>query len=308
MKRPTGALVLLLILAAGPLAPSAVAQEYSIASSVRLPAESFVGDPVELRYHIRTAARLSNPAALPEPGWGVINSVRVTERDAGYDVRIVVTPYEPGTLTIPPLMLGGAVLDGLSLVVSSVLKSHTDVRSIYGPQRLPGTRLALLVVVFGVAVPAGVALYLVGPGRSVVTALRARHRARIPYRKLLRTIDSLEKGITRDSARDFYTRLVSAIQDLMSSRLGFECRAATSSELTAYLPALAERCGSEPAVAAPLAGIFSTADEAKFAHQPTRRKVREQHLATCRSLVVDMETSRRRRRASGRKDRDHVGL
>ena len=313
MRRPVCGLVLvfLLVLAIGPLA---VAQEYTIVNSVRLPAESYVGDPVELRYHIRTTARLSNPPALPEPGWGVVGSARVTEQDSGYDVRIVVIPYETGTLALPPLNLGGVVLDGLSLVVSSVLDGRSDVRSIYGPHRLPGTRLALLLALFGIATPVAVTLYLVGPGRSVIGAVRARHRARVPYRNLLRTIDSLEKGIRHESARDFYTRLVSAIQDLMTSRLGRECRAATSSELTSYLPMFAEQCGSQPTVAAPLANIFATADEAKFAHSPTRRKVREHHLEMCRSLIVDLELSRRRKSSparkssTSRKDRGHVGI
>jgi hypothetical protein len=308
MRLRAFAFVAFFILAPNALISRADAQEYTIVNSVRLPAESFVGDPIELRYHVRTAARMSNPATLPEPVWGAINSVRVTERDAGYDVRIVVVPYETGTLTIPPLTLGGLVLDGLSLVVSSVLEDRSEVRSIYGPQRLPGTRLALLLAVLGVAVPAAIALYLVGPGRSLVSALRAGHRARIPYRNLLRTIDGLEKGITRDSARDFYTRLVASVQDLMTSRLGFECRSATSSELTSYLPSFAERCGAEPDVAAPLAEVFSTADEAKFAHRPTQRNVRERHLRTCRVLVVDLETSRRRKGSSGRKGGDHVGV
>ena len=305
MRQSACGLILFIVLANAPLA---VGQEYTIVRSLRLPAESFVGDPVELRYEIRTTARVSDPPVLPEPTWGVISSARVTERDSGYDLRIVVVPYETGTLALPPLPLGDVVLDGLSLVVSSVLDGRSDVRSIYGPQRLPGTRLAILLAVFGIVIPAAVALYLVGPGRSVINTVLARYRARIPYRNLLRTIDSLKKDIRHDSAREFYTRLVSAIQDFMSSRLGLECRAATSSELTSYLPVFAERCHTEPSVTAPLAEVFSTADQAKFAHIATRRNVRERHLEMCRSLMVHLELSRRRKPSPGRKGRDHVGV
>lgn len=272
------------------------AQSYTIVESVRLPAESFVGDPIELRYRVRSALELEAPARLPVPTWGDITSVRVIERGDEYDVRLVVVPFEPGTLTVPPIDLGGVALDGLSFVVSSVGEDRTEVRGILGPERLPGTRLVMLIVVLAVALPLLALLYFAGPGRAVVRRILARRQARLPYRKLLRTIDQLEKNIRYDSARDFYTLLVSALQDLMTSRLGFECRAATSTELTSYLPALAAQCGADAQAADPLAGIFETSDSAKFAGAQIRRKVRLEQLRTCRALMVELESLRRRRR------------
>ncbi len=279
------------------VAPSVVfAQSYNIVESVRLPAESFVGDPIELRYRVRSAVELEAPTRVPEAAWGDITSVRVIERGDEYDVRLIVVPFEPGTLTIPPIDLGGVSLDGLSFLVSSVGEERAEVRGILGPERLPGTRLVMLMIVLAVAVPLLAILYLAGPGRAVVRRVLARHRARVPYRKLLRAIDQLEKNIRYDTARDFYTHLVGALQDLMTSRLGFECRAATSTELTSYLPALAAQCGADAQAAAPLGGVFETADSAKFAGAQVRRKVRLEHLRTCRALMVELESLRRRRR------------
>lgn len=288
-------LVLLLVVFAGVL----TAQSYTVVDSARLPAESFVGDAVELRYVVRTTEELRAPAQPPEPAWGEVSSVRVAARDGEYDVRIVVTPYEPGTLTLPPIDLEGISLEGLSLVVASVLEEDSELRTIYGPQRLPGTRFALFAGVVGVVVPLVLALYLLGPGRPVIRRLITRYRARIPHRTFLRRLDQLESNLKHDTARDFYTGLVAALQDLMSSRLEFDCHAATSTELRAYLPAFASRCGATAAEAAPLAEVFTAADEAKFAHQQIRRKMRTRHLECCREILTALELSRRKHRASG---------
>lgn len=287
---------------------AAAAQSYTVVDSVRLPAESFVGDAVELRYTLRTDASLAAPAPLPQVSWGTVESVRIGEADGQYDVRIVVVPYEPGTLTLPRIDLGGVALEGLSVVVSSVLGEDADLRSIYGPQRLPGTRLAILLVALAVVVPAAASLYLAGPGRTLIHRIVARHRARVPYRNLLRAIDRLEANIRYDSSRDFYTTLVGSMQDLMTSRIGFECRAATSTELQAYLPLLAARCGERAEAASPLAEIFETADRAKFAHAHVRRKVRLSHLERCRETVTRLETARRRTPAGGAGEVERVGV
>ena len=288
---------LLLVIAAALLAlfPASVrAQSYVIADSVRLPAESFVGDPIELRYTIRTEADLQAPAEPPAPEWGEIEWVRVVPRDGEYDLRVLLTPYEPGTLTLPRLDLDGIEIDGLSVTVASVLGESAELRSIYGPQRLPGTHLAILLIVLVVVVPGALTLYFLGPGRSVLRMLMARHRARIPYRNLLRTLDRLEANIKRDTSRDLYTSLVVALQDLMTSRLGFDCRAATSTELRGYLPLLAARCSTEPDHLAPVAEILDAADTVKFAHGQVRRKVRLRHLAECREAMIELEANRRR--------------
>ena len=302
---PARALAVLAFLVA---APALVAQSYTVVDSVRLPAESFVGDAVELRYTLRTDAQLSAPSPLPEVPWGTIESVSVGEGNGQYSVRIVVVPYEPGTLTLPRIDLGGVALAGLSVSVTSVLGTEAEMRSIYGPQRLPGTRLTILLIALVVGVPGGAALYLAGPGRALIHSFVARHRARIPYRNLMRTIDRLESNIRYDSSREFYTRLVASIQDLMTNRLGFECRAATSTELEAYLPLLAARCGERVEAVSELGDIFRSADRAKFGHAQIRRKVRLSHLELCREAMARLEAARRRARPAHRNQEvDRVG-
>ncbi|MFW5743302.1 MAG: hypothetical protein ACOCW3_04900 [Spirochaetota bacterium] len=289
-------------------APALAAQSYTVVDSARLPAESFVGDAVELRYTLRTDEQLSAPSPPPEAPWGTIESVSVSEGNGQYSVRIVVVPYEPGTLTLPRIDLGGVALAGLSVSVTSVLEPETELRTIYGPQRLPGTRLAIFLIVLIVVVPGGAALYLAGPGRTLINSFVARHRARIPYRNLMRTIDRLESNIRYETSREFYTKLVASIQDLMTNRLEFECRAATSTELEAYLPLLAARCGEQAEAVSELADIFRAADRAKFGHAQIRRKVRLAHLDLCREAMARLEAARKRAQRGHRKQEvDRVG-
>jgi len=272
---------------------------YTLVDSVRLPAESYVGDQVELRYTLRTAADLVAPGTVDDPAWGEIDSVRVFPRGDEYDIRVLVVPYEPGTLTLPAIDLGPIRLEGMSLVVTSVLDDGGELRSIYGPQRLPGTRFAVFLAVLAFVAPLAVALYLSGPGRAVLRRFAERRRARIPHRNLLRTVDRLEATIRHVPANELYTELVHSLQDLMTSRLGFECRAATSSELVTYLPLLASRCGAPAGATAPLVDVLRAADEAKFAHGKIRRKIRLSHLERCRAAAVELESARRRLRRAG---------
>ncbi|MFP4113562.1 MAG: hypothetical protein ACOCYX_06525 [Spirochaetota bacterium] len=285
----------LLLVSPGALTTRVHAQSYTVVDSVRLPAESFVGDPVELRYTLRTTASLSSPESVVDPPWGEISSVRVIERGDEIDVRIAVVPYEPGTLTLPRIDLGPVTLEGLSLIVASVLEEGAELRPVYGPQRLPGTLVAIVLLVLGLVLPVVLALYLLGPGKALVREIADRYRARLPYRNLMRTIDSLEASIKRQTARSFYSRLVRSLQDLMTSRLGFDCRAATSSELRRYLPAFAAQCRAQASVAAPLADVLATADAAKFGRAEVRRKTRKAHLVVCREVAAALEASRRGR-------------
>ncbi|MFP4549530.1 MAG: hypothetical protein ACLFNT_01890, partial [Spirochaetales bacterium] len=205
------AVVLVVVFGAPSVADS---QSYSITNSVRLPAESYVGDPIELRYRIRTDASVAEPSELPTPAWGRVESVFISQADSEIDIRIVVVPFEPGTLTIPSLELGELELEGLSFVVSSVLPSESSesVRPIYGPERLPGTRAAIVIAVGLVVLALLLTFYFVGPGKKRLSLWIGRMKARLPYRRLVRQLTALEAEGSEVADREFYIRLVDAIQ------------------------------------------------------------------------------------------------
>lgn len=287
---------------------------YTIEEQTRTPAASFVGDLVELRYLLRPersedAAALRAPETLPAVPWGALERIRVMPRDDRVELILSVRPFEPGTLLLPPIRLGPVVLTDLTLVVSSVLGDGEAVEPVYGPQVIPGTRALFVTVAFLVTLPVSLLLFLLGPGRALVARFVDWRHGRAPHRAFLRELDRLEASIKLDTAREFYTNIVLALQELMSARLGFDCHAATSSELRLYLPALAARCGAPASVARPLEEIITSADQAKFGHDPIRRRVRRAHLASARAIATDLELARRHAgRPSGGEGRRHAAV
>jgi hypothetical protein len=285
---------------------------YVVVDPVRLPAESYVGDAVELRYTVRTPAVPVVPDEIPQPKWGNITSVRILPGVGEFELRLTVVPYEPGTLTLPRLDLGGVRIEGLSLNIESVLApGEVGLRAAHGPRRLPGTRAAFLLFGFALSFVIALAAYLAGPGRSHIRGIMRRYRARIPYRKLLACVQLLQRDINRYTMREFYIALVQEIQSFMTSRVEQNCMAATSTELIRILPKLDESCGAVAGTATPLEEVFQAADGAKFAHRTVRRKKRSRHLKIVQAVVVELEAHRKKLRWSGhvaREQKNHVGV
>ena len=292
--------VFLLAVSLGPVARLAAQVSYTISDVVRLPAESFVGDPVELRYSIRTAYQTPEPVVEQEPLWGTIESMRLTARSDGFEVRIAVIPYEAGTLTLPEIVLGEIRLAGLSFVVLSVLGGDESLRPIHGPQHLPGTRSVGVVLLLALFLLPGIAIYLVGPGRTHIRKLYALYRSRAPHRQLIGRLDRLALSIEELSGKQFYTDLVVGLQEFMGARLGSNCTSQTSTELIDKLPDLAHSSGAPLHAASPLVDVLTVADSVKFASKRIRRTVRAEHLATVRCIAETLEAARRKSRRRSR--------
>ena len=288
------------------VAATSVAQvNYTVVENTRVPVNSYVGVEVEIRLVVRTTSELaeplSDPVVVPQPNWGVIKSVRVTPRGEDSAIRIVVVPFEPGTVVLPPISVGGIELTGLSIVVSSILSpDNADLRPAYGPQTLPGTSAIMLLIAVAVALVVAGPLYVLGPGRRHIQAIVDRYNARRPFRRLTLDLNAIYAQIPVTTARAFYTDLVAALQRYMGGMLKRSCNSATSSELAALLPALAAACSADEAAARPLTGMLGLADKAKFAGAPIKRTVRKAHVRVVRTVAEQLETSRRlfgRRRA-----------
>jgi hypothetical protein len=247
------------------------------------------------------------PDEIPQPRWGEISAVRVQAGRGEFDLRMTVIPYEPGTLTLPRIDLGEVRMEGLSLIVESILApGDASLRPAHGPRRLPGTQAALLLFGFGISFGIAIVLYLVGPGRRHIRSIVGRYRARVPYRKLLARVQTLQRDINRYTMRDFYIALVEELQAFMTSRVARNCMAATSTELIEILPELEASCGAITGTAAPLEEVLMAADSAKFARKAVRRKKRSRHLKLVHAVAVELESHRRKLPRSARHTREQV--
>lgn len=297
-----------LIYLAGQVSAQASEISYTLSDAVRLPAESFVGDPVELRYTIRSAYRPPEPFAevqpfgdaqsstVADPQWGTVESLRMNPHSDGFELRLVVIPYEAGTLTLPPIVIGEIRLEGLSLVVSSVLGNDESLRPVHGPQYLPRTRSLVVVFFLALILVPVAAIYLLGPGRRHIAMLRSAFHSRAPHRQLVRRLDELHGSLEDLSGKEFYIELVLSLQLFMGARLGTSCISQTSTELTGQLSDLARSSGSTPDATIPLVEVFGIADAVKFANKRVRRTLRAEHINRVRGVAEALEEARRRNR------------
>jgi hypothetical protein len=292
VKRP--AIVWALVLAIAVV--TGAQDEYVVAQSTRLPAQSYVGDQVELRLLIRTKATLTTPAHPPAVEWGTVDSVRVAPLSGDYEVRILLTPFEPGALTVAPLDLGGIELSGVTVHIGSILDNESRPAGVRGQLLLPGTRGAVIGVTLALVI-GGVGALVVFRRRTRLhewfVAWRARRR---PRRRFDRAAGALHNAAGRLTADEFYSRLVQEARGYMSRRFGVTAECLTTSELTRQLPELIAGLGAGAAGPQPVLRALRVADRVRFAGEEVAVDERIAHLERVAGWVAAVETEHRRRR------------
>ena len=285
---------------------------YTIDSVVYLPTEYFVGDSVEVRIAVRVApeTEVTPPADLPDLDWADIHSVRVLDRLTDFEVRIELTPFAPGTQSLPTLDMGDVVLEGVDLRVSSILASEDEVlRQVRGQVLLPTTRIVIAVLIgLLIAIPV-FWLVFVRWGSKQIESLVAWRREGKPLRRFVRNYRELHRNIAELSARDFYSRLLHDLRRYISDRTSRDCMSYTTREMKYEI----SRLSPEPAMRTSLEELFEHGDLVKFASlasSVTDRDTRLEHaLETIQSIDSDYRRRKKtlsRKRKPLRKERVHV--
>ncbi len=268
---------------------SPLGADYSVAGVTFLPQQFYVGDRVEMRAVVRLsrAEELTVPAPLPQLEWGDLHHIRLVPRGAEWEVRVIFTPFQPGTRTMPALNLGSVTVSGLSVHVPSIVEAG-DYGEPAPPQPqvvLPGTRLwtALLVVLLVLLPLAWIVFFR--RGRRYLQELLQRYRERQPYRRLLRVVKQLTASIDQIDGRAFYIALLEQMRRYISTKVGADCMAATTGEIGAYL----QRLPATDADRERLLQLFRYGDLVKFASVEASVSQRATHLGELRSVVESLE-------------------
>lgn len=287
------------MLLCGFAALSAQVPELVVERRVSLPPEFFVGDRVELRLHLAQAGDgdLRAPEPPPQPAWGTIEAVRLITVGDTVEVRLNFVPLRPGTLTFPPLDLGGGRISALTVFVDSILENRDRELEPPAPQlQLAGTRA---LVAIGLAILIGLPLLTIVAatwGRRQVLGLFQRIREGRPYRRIQRTIRTLSSQNQVMQARDFYIVLIDEFRSYLTARLGVDCRTLTTSELGHLVSrSLPDEADKHAIIAA-----FRTGDLVKFARRGAGAATRREHLDAL-SLAVQRIERQRAARRRGRK-------
>ncbi|TVR05255.1 MAG: hypothetical protein EA403_03210 [Spirochaetaceae bacterium] len=297
--------VLFLLIASVP----PLAAGYQIISVTLLPQEFYVGDRVEMRVTLRTtsAVDLLAPGRIPAVEWGEIHQVRLASRGLDWDIRIVLTSFQPGTRTIPPLDFGGIVVSDLTLHVPSILIDGRRDLASPQPQILPpGTRLWISVIAMVlVVVPLSFLVFLRWGRRSLAEFL-VRRRERKPYRRFVRALSLLSQGVEQIDGREFYIALLEHVRRFLSSTLETDCMASTTTELGGHLNRLLSDDGDRQTVLS----LFHRGDLVKFAAAPAPVDQRRDDISVLLSIAERLGAEHRspQRNLHARRRKQRVGV
>lgn len=259
-------------IAAAILAPVAVQGNETIQDVVFVPPAFTVGDPVEVRVIVAvdTEIPVTVPDFIPDSDWARIDDIQIDTSPGTFTVIISFVSFAPGTRSLPPLDLGGVLLPEIKVSTASLLNDGTvGPRGIRGPLLLPGTRLALaLILALGVAAPPVLYTGILFLWRWAFR-LRDRYLDGRSARRLRRLIKRLRSGTEVVVPVIWYTALTEELRAYLSGLTGKDCRSATTAEI-AVLPGF-EKIDSPRGT---LLKILKTGDLVKFAGRRSRDKER----------------------------------
>ncbi len=199
-----------------------------------VPPTFFVGDSVELRitFSYKGPLAVAPPDSIPESDWVDIRDVSLIQDDETVTVVIAFTPFAPGTRTLPPMKLGALQLRDIKVATHSILEnSHEGVRSLRGQLLLPGTRLAVALILSLAAMAPFLGYGLFRFSWKWIKKSRQLYRVGRPVRRLRRVMKKLKAGIGSIQASLWYYELTEALRAYLSDRLNHDCRSATTAEI-----------------------------------------------------------------------------
>jgi len=281
---------------------SIFSQSYTVASTVFLPRVFYVGDRVEMRISLRVPqnAALERPAEMPTPQWGEIHSISVSHAGGDATVRIIFTPFRPGTQSMPVMKLGDITLEGVNVYVKSILQEgEVGLAPPRSQLLLPSTRLVIgLGVGVLVILPLGWFVFYRW-GRSRLVGLIARYRERQPNRRMQRVLKQLSADVENRSGREFYIVLQEELRRYLSRKLDADCMSATTWELRLHLGRLTPDQNDTQL----LLSLFQFGDLVKFAGKSSSARIRKEHLQQVGELLARVERLDHSTRRSS-----HVGV
>ncbi|RKX89344.1 MAG: hypothetical protein DRP70_04020 [Spirochaetes bacterium] len=221
--------LVLILLVSGALSAQAVLNDIRF-----IPPTFFVGDAVELRITFSHDGPLAvaPPDSIPESDWVDIKDVFLIQDDNTVTVVIAFTPFAPGTRTLPPMKLGALQLKDIKVPTHSIIEnSHEGVRSLRGQLLMPGTRLAVALILSLAAMAPFLGYGLFRFSWKWVKKSRQLYRVGRPVRRLRRVIKKLKAGIGSMQAPLWYYELTEALRAYLSDRSHHDCRSATTAEI-----------------------------------------------------------------------------
>lgn len=272
----------LLLLSSGSLGAQAVVGEIRF-----VPPAFYVGDKVEMtvELELEQPLELSEPGQMPESDWIEVLDIRTEADGRKAVIRIDFIPFAPGTRTLPAVDLGGLYIKDLKVPTRSVLTEDIQgVRTLRGQRLLPGTRLAVALILALAAMAPFIGFSGVRWAWKQIRRMQEAWRVGRPARRLRRTMRTLGLSIGDISSVSWYSALTEALRKYMTSKLGRDCMSATTAEI-----ALMREFSQPEGPHARILDILQEGDMVKFAGQFADDRSLERTLKTTDKAIHDWE-------------------
>ncbi len=257
-----------------------------------VPPVFFVGDPVVMYLDFRLEKPLAAeaPDVMPEADWIDIHDVKINAADKNLSVIISFTPFAPGTRALPSINLGGLQLKDIKIPTHSLLTKETEgVRALRGQLLLPGTRLALALVLAFAAMAPFIGFGLVRFFVNQVKRINEAWKLGKPARSLNKVLKSLKSRVETDSAAQWYSELTDELRSYMSAKTGRDCRSSTTAEIALMKEFLLKQ---DPGFI--LLNVLKDGDMVKFAGQYADKRSLNRALETVSEAVKEWEKNNER--------------
>jgi hypothetical protein len=269
-----------------------------------LPPDYYVGDTVDLRITLEPEPgfTISSPEELPMVSWIEFSEVEVKQAEEQWRVAVRFTPFAPGTRTLPEISLGDVTLSEIKIHTSSILEEEkAEFYGIKDQLLLPGTRIALGILVVLLFFGPVFAFGFAGRMKRFLSALLSARRGRRPYRRLSRALKELREQQANMSSKRFYILLSDELRRFLTDRTGRDFISITTSELRSQLGG--ELPEAEQELAERVAEMQRKSDQIKFGGANAAKREREQDIETVLEVSGEIErikTEAQRRQNSRR--------
>ncbi len=206
-----------------------------IKSSVFIPPEYYIGDPVELRIRLKLEEddELISPQNFLPHEWVEIRSVQVDQNGKEAELIISFTSFSTGTRTLPNLDFGLFILNDFKIYTTSLIdQGDHELKGLRGQILIPGSRLYFVIIAASVLILPYLLFFIIKYLIRGIAALIARYHIVRPYRVLLKELKKLDSGLEKISVRDYFISISDTLRIYLSARTGFDCMSATTSEIS----------------------------------------------------------------------------
>ncbi|MBF9017830.1 MULTISPECIES: hypothetical protein [unclassified Oceanispirochaeta] len=270
------------------------ADNYQIHNLRFMPPEYYVGDTVEMSFILKTdqVHDFTVPEEFPDPGWLNILSMDIESKGSETEVTIRLIPYYPGTRALPPVDLGGLIVDDLKIFTSTLLnlESSRELEGVQSPLLIPGTRAVGALIV---------SLLLALPILIVMVYRFIRHRTgeivktykiNLPYRQFQRLVRKIRRSMVNMPEKEFYMTFTGGLKKYLSTRFHHDLSSSTTSEIENLLG----RSRIHDTLALSLVNLFHRVDRVKFAGDKMLYSDREQLLSEVEEVSEALEEWRKK--------------